>query len=183
VTEIVNVQANPVLTLQVDLVSLLREGQLLDYDEDTDEARYAPEFERSIVLAAAEKIVKDFASGEIEAAIRDQIQAQVAEAVQSALDGEIQMTDMFGRAQGEAKPLRDMLVDRAGEQLQKWLKASDRYSGGSEFDKFLTQQVDRALREDLNEVVKTARAEVKAAMQRAAAKAIADAAASAVKGL
>ena len=182
-TDTVDVHANPILTLQVDLVSLLREGKLLDYDEDTDEARYAPDFESSIIKAAAEKIVKDFARDEIKTAIREQVQSQVAAAVQTALDVEVQITDQFGRAEGDAKPLRSLLIDRAAEQLRKWLKASDRFSGGTEFDKFLVQQVDRAMREDLNETVKVARAEVKAAMQKAAAKAIADAAASAVKGL
>ena len=179
----ISVQATPVITLSVDLVSLLQAGDLLDYNEDTGESRYAPDFLNQIVKAAAASAAREVLKDDLKKAIGEQIRQQVAETVQAALDAPVQETDRWGTPTGEAKPLRAALADQAAEQVRKWVKASDRFSNGTEFDKFLQREVDSAIRNDLNEVLKVARADVKKRMEQAAAKAIVDAAASAVKGL
>ena len=183
-SEPINVQTNPVLTLQVDLVSLLREGGLLNYDEDTERSEYAPDFESSIVKAAADKIVKDFARKEIEKAIKAQVETQVHEAVAAALDQVVTETDSWGKPKSEPKPLRQILAEKAAAEVEAWMKKrSNDYGSNSSYQRFLSDEVGAAVAVDLKGVLADARADVKARMEQVAAKAIADAAASVVKGL
>ena len=182
-SEPINVQTNPVLTLQVDLVSLLREGGLLNYDEETEQSEYAPDFESSIVKAAADKITKNFARDEIQKAIKAQVEAQVHEAVAAALDQVVTETDSWGKPKGEPKSLRQALAERAASEVELWMKKGNGYGSNSSYQRFLSDEVGAAVAVDLKGVLADARADVKARMEQVAAKAIADAAASVVKGL
>lgn len=178
----IDVKATPVLNLSIDLKSLLMEGELLSYDEDDDTAHYAPDLINGIVKAAAKQIVADCRT-ELRDTIAAQIREQVSVAITAALEAEVTLTNEWGEKRGEPKPLRTVLSDEAAKQVAAWTKSSrDRY-GKSPFEKYMAETVDKAIRADLDEALKQARADIKARMQVAAAKAIADAAAAAVKGI
>ena len=179
----IDVKATPVLTLSIDLKSLLMEGELLSYDEDSETARYAPSLIDGIVKEAAKQIVAELRA-ELRDAIREQIREQVSAAITAALDTKVTLTNEWGEKRGEPKPLRTVLSDEAATQVATWVKRSNRSSyDKSPFEKYMAESVDKAIRADLDESLKQARADIKARMQAAAAKAIADAAAVAVKGL
>ncbi len=176
--EPIDVRATPVLNLSIDLKSLLEAGELISYDEDDDTARYAPDLIDGIVKAAAKQLVSDCRT-ELRDTIAAQIREQVSFAITAALGSEVTLTNEWG----EPKPLRTVLADEAAKQVAAWAKPSrDRYSS-SPFEKYMAETVDKAIRADLDEALRQARADIKARMQVAAAKAIAAAAAAAVKGL
>jgi hypothetical protein len=170
------------VTITLDLAALLRAGGFLGENEDGD-AVYSPSLVSEIVTAAAGQIATKVLNEELKEQVGEQVREQVAGAVQAALDLPVQATDTWGTPKGEAKPLRELLAQQAADQVQAWVNGRDGYSRESKFNTFLRNEVDAAVRRDLNGVLADAAARTKKAMEVAAAKAIADAAAGAVRAM
>lgn len=178
----VDLPGAPKATLTIDLASLLSAGRLIDEDED-GEPIFASSFLDQIIARAANLIVKQVMRDTYQRALNDKVSALIHERISAALDrGDVAERDVFGNPKGKPKTMGEYLADRAAEEVTEWMRGSRSY-GGTKFSDFLTREVDRSIQADLKGVVAQARADIRARMEAAATKAIADAAASAMKGL
>jgi hypothetical protein len=181
------IKTNTTVTITLDIEELLQRGGLLGYREtqDGDEVpQFADSLLESIVQAAAAKVSAALLKDEFRTALRLQVETQVHDAVSAALAREMQQTDQWGRAQGEAKTLEQHLVDKATDEVTQWMKRpeNDRYNRNeNSFGAFLKGIVDKAVREDLNGELAKAREAVTARVKAESARLVAEAAAKAVR--
>ena len=142
---------------------------------------YNPPLVDRIVAAAAKLVAKDILRDEFRQQLRIQVEQQVHDGIAAALDASVRTTNTWGEPIGNAKTLRQALVEQAAAEVQTWM-TGDRYGGGK-FRDFLRKEVDQAVRADLSETLKQARETTMKHMRAAASQAIADAAKSAVTAL
>lgn len=102
--------------------------------------------------------------------IRDEeIRAQVSPLVTQLLDSSVQLTDEYGSARGKPVPLRDLIVQKATEIL------SVRQAHGSRhtvLEDFITREVERVFKQQLEKEVNAAREQVAAAVREQGARVI-----------
>lgn len=173
-------KAAPEVTITLDIASLLTASKLIGEDYDGDPI-YSKPFVDQLVKTTAEKVAKDVLRDELRKQISAQIEQQVHDGIAAALDAPVQTTNTWGEPIGKSKTLRQALADKAAEEVSQWMK-TDSYGSGK-FKNFLSQQVDAAVRADLNNTLKQARETTVRRMQETAAQAIADAAKSAVTAM
>lgn len=103
-------------------------------------------------------------------AIRTEVQKHVGPAVEMALAEGVQRTDNYGDPRGEKVPLRTVIVEEAQKALGKKIEVRDNY-GRSEsvIQQIIRDEVQRALAEDLKEIVKAEREKVVKAVRDEAA--------------
>jgi hypothetical protein len=177
--QITEIPGSPKATLTIDLADLLAAGRLIDEDED-GEPIFASSFIDQIIKRSADLVVKEVMRDTYRKALEEQVSTLVHERIAAALDRDgIVERDIFGNPKGPTKTMGEYLADKAAEEVGRWMKG-DRYDR-SKFADFLSREVDAAVRADLKGVVEKARADIKARMEAAGAKAIADAAASMVR--
>lgn len=94
-------------------------------------------------------------------AIRDEeIREQVRPLVGDTLGMLVQRTDEYGSPKGQPVTLREVILEKAAESF----KVSSR-NRKSPLEEFITQEVDRAFRGELQEAMKASRAQVLAAVR------------------
>ena len=114
-------------------------------------------------------------------AIRDEeIRAHVAPLVADAIMAGVQATNAFGEPSGPPKMLRDLILERAKEQLKA--PAGDMYDRRREtwVEKLVREQVEKVLRAELEAAIKDEKEKVVAAVRLQAADLIAQAVAKGV---
>lgn len=133
-----------------------------------------------IVMAATKQIVDSIGPDLRRAAseaVNEQIRTQAAELVAEAMREPFQTTGPFGDPTGPAKSIRTVV----GEQVKQWMaKTGGRDTYGnrrdpSPFEAVLATEVDKALRSELADTVKDAKAKVIARVQSSASTLLADA--------
>lgn len=101
--------------------------------------------------------------------IREALRPVMAEALEQA----VQQTDSFGTPRGEPRTLRELVVEEATKMLRE-----KRYERGRQketlVEKFVRDEVERTLRAELTAAVNEAKAEVVAAVRDNAAEVIAE---------
>lgn len=103
-------------------------------------------------------------------AVRDEAEKAVGPAVQAALAEGVQLTNQYGEARGDKVPLREVIVDEAKKALGKKIEIRDNY-GRSEsmIQQIVRDEVQRAMADDLKEVIKAEREKVQLAVREQAA--------------
>jgi uncharacterized membrane protein YheB (UPF0754 family) len=127
--------------------------------------------ERVAQIIAAQILDADMRK-DIRRAIQDKVLATVAEAVGDAVTGEIRQTNQWGEATGPVTTMRELIIQEAKDYLSKPVDNYNR-DKGTKATVLIRAEVDKAIKEDLNEALKVARAEVTALLKSKAADAIA----------
>lgn len=114
--------------------------------------------------------------------IRDEeIRRQVGEIVAEAISADVRRTNSFGEPTGDAKTLREVIVEEARAALTKPVDPYDR-GRGTLLQKIIREEIGAAFRKELVEVVAEERAKVVAAVRAQAADLIARAVVEGVGG-
>lgn len=170
-------------TIEFDLTAMLDamcDTGRYGYDAEADEEVYeGPHSLRDeIVLSTATLLTKSLRSDiqkQINDAVRERVLAEVTEMVRDGLvNGTLQRTDEWGRAQGNPKPLIDIIRETAIETLEK--KVGDSFGRNKEpmLQKLVRDQVTSAFTKELKAEVDLARNEAKKAIHDQAAAVISE---------
>lgn len=181
------IKTDATVTISLDIEELLKRGNLLGYQETRygdEEPQFADSLIESIIQAAAAKVSAVLLKDEFRAVLNEAMTEQVGKAVTEALDRPVQRTDEWGTAKGEAKPLREQVIDKANDTVAQWMKLKRGdfgYNRQSSSDKYFHEVVDKAVREDLNSELAKAREAVTARVKAESARLVAEAASKAVR--
>lgn len=179
------IRATVPVTLTVDLEQVLTAyvGDVPAYTGDPDDEYEAPSPMVGAIIAGvadtlARKLMQD-ATGYagMKGAIRDAIDAKVAEIVTGQLDREFKPVDMYGEVDRYAEPttLREQIKTQASAALAKGMKPSDRYNsdlGG--LKKYIDTEIDRQIKVELAEAMKEAKTAVVDKVKATAAQVVTD---------
>lgn len=115
---------------------------------------------------AANKLVSGTARDDLRRRIEqirdDEIREQLRPTIAAALDAPVQLFNEYGSPKGDPITLRDLILER-GTALFK-VKAGG-YGNKSPLDQFITEEIDRQFKNELNTAMKQAREQVLAAVR------------------
>ena len=160
-----NFQTEMPVTISVDLDAFAKHV-MRGYYYGEDEPQHALD---PITKAVVDRLVTDLRktiADEVTEAAQAEIRSQVKEIVAETLHGEYATTDTFGVARG-----RTSLREQIGKEIGAWAdkRTGDYGRGSSLMEKFIKENVDRAMQADLKEAVEQNREVLKSHMRNAAA--------------
>jgi hypothetical protein len=128
-----------------------------------------------ILDRAAAQIVRQLSKDDITRRIQqvrdDEIREVVKPMIADTIGLEVQLTDTYGAPQGPPMPLREVIVKKATEQF---VVRKDGFSSSRKtpLEEYISSEIERVFRRELNEAMAEARAQVLAAVREEGAQLI-----------
>lgn len=180
------------ITMTIDLHQMLTAidpgGRWIGYDPENDEDRYEPSsFALHIADLTADRLAKAMrmeVKAKIDAAVQDVILAETTTLVRDALEnGTLQRTNEWGRPEGVAKPLPQIILETAQDALTK--PTGDAYSTRrpTVIQKMIADAVGAAFKKELTAEVEKVRVAARSAVEQSAAEVIRETVQRASRGL
>lgn len=145
------------------------------YGEDGNAASLILNLAAAKLLASLQQDVRSDLRGRAKELADAELRVLLRDPIKQAIGQAFQPTDAFGEPKGEPKTLREVIVEEATKQLRK--PDRDSYSnrrGETLVQVIVREEVQRALRAELQEAMKQARAEVMAAVREQGSEVIAE---------
>ncbi len=170
-------ESDSTVTITLSLDEVLRRGRLVGEDSDGN-LHFGGSLLDEVTSRAADLMVKQALQKEgVGQRLSALIDERLAVMVDDVMASPVRLTDRWGSATGEAKPMRDLLLDRVTDALTEWMSSKQHSRNTTAFQDYLRNAVAGIVTRDLAATLEKARKEVQATVNAEAARLVADTAA------